>query len=487
MAAGLGSAPSIIVGVGVGAAASAALQPALEIPRQEAWKRNRNRVLNPELLARLVAQGGVSLDAARGEAARDGYASDKLDALVYLAQTVPPVAEALTLWRRGLLSDALWRHVLVRVGFDERYVAGLTELKESEPLSPQDLAYAVVRGLVPDENILPVPPPTQGGKVPRFAVTPLSPTAEAARSGMNAERFRVLVGRSGLSMAPVMAAQAFFRGVIERVDYDIAIAEGDLRNEWRDAILGASRAILSPHEYAELELRGWINQAQRDAGAARHGMEPAEAQLLFDMTGRPIPVHQVTTGEARGGEFNGDHGHIPAPFLRSLEESNVRPEWYSLAYANRYSYPSAFVLRTLVQTHELTEAEGKQTLLDIGWNPTLATKVAARWAGGTAAAGDPHVTKAEMQLWATLHRSYLDEETDEAQARVLLGVLGVAAGSEPKVLGLWNHERDLRRRTLTEAQIKKAWKDTKFNRATAIARLEALGLSAADAATLLDE
>ena len=95
MAEPFGAAPGILVGVGVGTAVAAAIEPAVELPKQDAWSRNPNRILDPGLLARLAAQGGIDLATAHEEAKRDGYSADKVDALVYLAQTVPAVSKRL--------------------------------------------------------------------------------------------------------------------------------------------------------------------------------------------------------------------------------------------------------------------------------------------------------------------------------------------------------------------------------------------------------
>src|SRR5438552_684379 len=101
MAGPLGSTPGIIVGVAVGTAAADALQPAFERARQDAWRRNAVRELDPGTIARLVAQGAMALDgAAYNAAGGEGFSSDKLDALVYLSQTVPGFAEAMALYRR---------------------------------------------------------------------------------------------------------------------------------------------------------------------------------------------------------------------------------------------------------------------------------------------------------------------------------------------------------------------------------------------------
>ena len=42
-----------------------------------------------------------------------------------------------------------------------------------------------------------------------------------------------------------------------------------------------------------------------------------------------------------------------------------------LAWAQRHSYPSAFVLRALTQAHDLTQDESRSVLLDIGWPEAL--------------------------------------------------------------------------------------------------------------------
>ena len=73
MANPLGSAPGIILGVGVGTAASAAIEPAVEGPRQAAWKGNPIRVLDPSLMAALVAAGGIDLGTAQADAALEGF------------------------------------------------------------------------------------------------------------------------------------------------------------------------------------------------------------------------------------------------------------------------------------------------------------------------------------------------------------------------------------------------------------------------------
>jgi hypothetical protein len=467
--AGIGSTPSLLLGFAVGEAASAAFEPALEIPKQEAWQSAPNRVLDPDLLAALVAQGGVDLSTAHALSVKSGHAAANLDALTYLAQTVPGIAEALHLWRLGFISDGLMEHVLVKEGLDSRYVQPILNTKIEELIGLGDIAISVVRGILPAPSYVPVPVPAQGDKVPRYPQVNIDPEVLAAKIGYSPQALEIMVGRSGLSLAPVMAAQALFRGLITENDFLIAIGEGDLRTEWATTVRDAARQILTAGEYAELQLRGFLTADQRRANTQKHGMSDADSDLLYDVLGRAPAVHAITTGLARGGVYKGDSSNIPEVYLSAMQRSNARPEYYSIEYANRYVYPSAFVLRALAQAGDLGgQAEVEQVLLEVGWKPSFAQQVSTAWTGG-ATSGDPHEAKAQTQLWTTTHRSYVAEEIDDAVATAALGKAGVAAAAIPAILALWAEERSLVRKQLSPTQIRKALNLGVVNPATGVA------------------
>lgn len=487
MAGIVGSTPGMLAGFAVGEAASAALDPAFELPKQDAWARNANRILDAGLLARLVASGGVDLADAQDEAHRDGYADDKLDALIYLEQTVPGLAEAMDLWRRGLIGDGLFTHTLVKAGLDQRYSDPLASLKHAELVGIGDIAYGIVRGILPAPPWIPVAPPTSGTSVPRFPQVDLDPVDLAAKLGFDESMLQLMTGRSGLSLAPGLAAVARFRGLINDDDFLLAVAEGDLRTEWAETLREVSREILTADQYVEAHLRGWTDEAAMYAGTAKHGMSQADTDLKFKTMGRPIAVHQVTTGLARGGTYPSTYEDVPEPYRKAIQESNIRPEWASLDYANRYTYPSPFVMRSLAEAGDLGDAADVELLLEeIGWKPELAHKVSLKWVpAGTVA--DPHVKKAQGQLWTAAHRSYVDGLTSDADATVDLTAAGVAGSAIGDVLKLWQQERSVARRSLTPAQIRKAIGQPGLDEAWALARLQELGYTLADAQTFLAE
>lgn len=475
-----------LIDFGLGAAIAEALRPEAHELGQEAWKINPVREVDAGTAASIVAEDVAAREWGANEAALQGVDGERFDKLVQDVMRAPGVGELLAVYRRNLIDDAAFEHGLRKAKIEPRWDAHLRALAQL-PLEPAELAKAIHRGIVRGDGLLVAEPPTAAGRVPIVPPSSIDPIDEAAWSGIDKERLRVLVGNAGLPPGIVQMLQLLNRGEIDETDFLRGVGESNMRNEWGNAVLALARQLLTPHEYAELRVRGWIDDAQMHAGAALHGMTTADTDLLFKLLGRPIAVHAVTTGEARGGTYNGSTAHIPEAYLRSLEEGNIRPEWYNLAFANRYTYPSAFVLRALVQSGELSHDDGHAALLAIGWPPELARKVADAWAGGTGAKADPHVTRAETQLWTALHSSYVADETDDTLAQTTLSAIGVAVEAHAPILNLWRAERELVRRTLTPTQIKKAYGDNLIARDDAIVRLERLGMNATDAALLLEE
>src|SRR5690349_8898650 len=104
-----------MVGIGVGTAAAAAIEPIVEPGRQQAWTNAPNRILEPAIYAALVAQGAIDL-ATVGQplAKREGFNEDQFNRLVYLAQRAPSYAEAQDLKRRNKITLDQLHHAFAK-------------------------------------------------------------------------------------------------------------------------------------------------------------------------------------------------------------------------------------------------------------------------------------------------------------------------------------------------------------------------------------
>lgn len=437
---------SLIFGTAIGAASAEAIAPNLEPAKQAAWSANAVKVLDPGHLAELVATGAITLAQAEAEAKRTGINANRLHALVYLALEAPDVSEALRMRRRNLLDPALGitdqqlEHALAKAGIEKAYWPALKQLTD-EPLSPAIVAEAIQRGIMRDPGFLPVAPPTGVGNVPAFPVSDLDPLREAEANGISRERLFVETALIGNPVGPDTAARARYRGILTDDDYGRAIAEGRTRNEWGPVYLEVGREILTTTQAVNLRLRGWTDDAGMYSRTGRHGMSEQDTDDLFLIQGRPLSWHQVYIGTVRGGVYGGPTDAIDPAFLKALQESDIRPEWYNLAWAQRHNYPTAFVLRSLVEGGDITAAQADEILRFEGWPADLAKSVSDKWAGSSAPSVPTEVKSARTKLLTTLHKSYVSDGADVGPVLTALQAVPYPQPLIDALLEVWDIER----------------------------------------------
>ena len=479
-------------------AAGYAIGPVLSPPLREL----RNTInaaypvepIGPGELAVGVAHGRLSRDLGASLAAHSGINGDNFDRMVAIARSAADVGRVFDLWRRSQIDDDGVRARLDLLGYTPDAAADLMKLKR-QLLAPDELARAIHRGLVPDPGLLQGTLPGGVGHVPAYPVYGIDAIAEAAGWGYTRDELGVLVGLQGLPMGSHEAAQALFRKVLTHDDYLRAIAEGNTRNEWAEAILAQSRQIPTARDFLENALRGYSNLDDAIAGAELHGMSAEHATLIYQNQGRPMNVHAITMALARGGVFKPEPGEITDPYLASIVEGNVKPAYYDLQHALRYTMPGTFAIRALAESKVWDEAKVAERLKWSGWYPPDADEVARAWTSGGGSSVDAHVAKAQTQLWNTAHRTFLAHRLPAGQQAAVLERAGVAAAAVPTVIDIWTVERQLIRAELTAKQVVKAVNDGVKNPATgaawtrdeAIAALLELGYDQADAEVLVDE
>ena len=412
---------SATVGIAVGTAAADAFEPTVESAKQTAWTKHAVKVLDPATAAQLVAQGLTDSATAYEQAARSGYGSDKVDALVQIALRTPGISEGLTLWRRGFIDKTGFEHICAKAMLEPGWAAALEGLKDNV-LSPQDIALGMVRNNIANADaegnpIFPGGLSSAGSQVPQHGYASVNAETEAAASGYDLDRFTVIANNVGLPPGVIEGLQMLNRGIISEADFALLIEQSDTRIAWGPFILQLRRMLLTAHEYAELYLRGWIKEDQMHAGTALHGLTQDDADLLVKNIGRPLAVHQITTGLARGGTFGGFYENVPPPYLEAIRESNIRPEYGNLAYANRYTYPSYFVIKPLVASGAITVDEATQIFENEGWPPDLAAKAAQSFAStSSTATATPHLKSAVTSAVTAIKNAYVGGQLTEAEA-----------------------------------------------------------------------
>lgn len=402
------------VGVAVGEAGATVLTPALEAPAQEAWKeavgKGAGKVLELQQLAELVATTLNVIADVEEDAARGGYDLDALRSAIQLVLKAPGVPEAERLYLRaagkypGAITQAQLHHAYGKAGLEGQWWDPLTQAAQHALFTPAQLALFVVRSTVPDDGLLITKLDTEGSTITPYPVLDINVVNEALAAGVSRDRLRAMVGAVGLPASNVQMANAVYRGLANRQAFNLAILQSDTRPEYADVLFDVSREILTPGQSVETYLRGYTKTL--DAMYAltdRHGMTHDDAFLLLQNSGRPLALHQIVTSIERGGQYlpTADqdpsvYAHIPDPYLTAIRESSVKPPYYDLAYANRYTYPSGFQIKS--EAPALGQAQTEQLLLEIGWKPHWATVFSTAWAGGAATSRPKEETAADLAI-----------------------------------------------------------------------------------------
>lgn len=436
-----------VAGVAIGEAASTALGPVFEPLEQDAWQSQPSKILDLNQLATLVATALNSIDDVLDDAERNGYNRDELQSAIQLALKAPGPPDAEKLYLRtqadpqGSITLAQLHHAYAKAGIEFQYWDPLTAAAQTTLLTPAELALGAVRGTVNDQGLLVVELDTSGSNVEQYTPAALNIIDEAAAAGINTERLRAMIGSIGLPMAVELAARATYRNILTKGAYYQAVLEGDTRPEWADSIFEVAKAIPTADQYIENYLRGWTPDFQTALNnAALHGMSAADATIIYQNMGRPLAVHQITTGLERGGVFGGYYEGVPDPYLSALRESNIRPEYGNIAYANRYTYPGYFVLKPMVASGAITVDQAATYLLYEGWEPELAALTAESFAQATTTPST-HVKSSQTSLVTATRKAYIGNSITVAQAQTALTSAGESPADQASLLALWDAQK----------------------------------------------
>jgi hypothetical protein len=173
-----------------------------------------------------------------------------------------------------------------------------------------------------------------------------------------------------------------------------------------------------------------------DTGALS-GYSPAQMDTLYNITGRPLSWHQVWIAIQRGGTYDGPTDIIDPSFLKSLQESDIRPEWYNFAWYLRYTYPSYFVLKNLVPD-PVSVADATTYLLYQGWEPTLAADTAQSFDKTTTAGSAPTTKTATNAAVTATGKAYIAGTYTKAEAEAKLTALGLTADEQASLFAIWD-------------------------------------------------
>jgi hypothetical protein len=489
----------LIAGGALARASGRAIDPTLETAAQKAWGQRAVKVLTAHDAALADVKGFPSPVDFADDAKRQGVGAARYDALKHLLYTFPGPGALDDLTNRELVSIADAKAALKRLGYTETYIDALVAAFQ-DLLSPAEVANAVQQGHVPNEGILPdisagtippggaTPPDTPDGQ-PRSHVPltqiDLSPTSEAAGSGIDLKRLKVLANLVGLPPGPETLLTMWNRGLIDEESVDAGIREGHMKTKWTGAFKRMRWAVLAAQEYANAHLREWITEEEMWAGGALTGHTKEQMRLLYLNRGRPAAPGQMWTAWAR--KVIGPRG-VPTDYTdheQAIRRSNIRPEYAEMLWGIRFTYPPYFQVNRLVQAGAIDAATGADWMHKNRAAPEVVDAFVKFWQSGDGGGANAYIGKAQTQLWNATHTAYVSGEIDDGTAQGRLGALDIPADDQQAILVLWSLERQEPRRPLSADQLKKAYLKDLIDRGAVLVGLAQAGYGPGDADLLV--
>lgn len=451
------------VGYAIGGAASAAFEPPMRELAYELETIMANRVLSPAELAEAVIRGLVDMDAAKGEASKTGYNSERFSTLVGLAGNPPGLQELLALWRRGDITESDVDRGVRQGRTRTEWLPALKRLRYDR-FTPNESASYAARGLM-DED---------------------AARQEALVAGLEPERYEILRRASASPPGPGEVLSLLNRGDFSESEARAALRDSGIRAEYIDPILGLRNQIPGASDVVRFALRevynpalvrryrmleGFPDAAQADARKA--GLDP-ETMLKY------WAAHWTLPSRSEGYEMLHRNVITKAELTDLLRANDVMPGWIEPSIEIAYNPLTRVDVRRMYADGVLDKADVIRSYLDLGYSLKNAERL-GEWVSAIKTKSERDFTKGEVIAL------YQAKTMPLAEARTNLGELGYDEAETGYMLALADYRRDKARRQRAINVARGRFLARQLTETEASDRLDEMGIPAGERDELIDE
>ena len=233
------------------------------------------------------------------------------------------------------------------------------------PISPPDIATAVVRGIGYGD--------TAGETVPQWAYD------EAAKSGFNSDVFGTMVGVTGMAPALQLLFEMVRRDIIPEGTVDdgsislvTGIKQSDVKDEWIAYVSKLRYVQPSPVDMVRAAVQDQWDDApvgydftRQKAWAQTLGLEPANYvggnpdwfNILLNIEGRPPGPQEMGVAANRGLIDWSGRGVAAITFEQAISESDIKNKWEPVLRELAVHWPAAGEVRTLLMHGGINETQ----------------------------------------------------------------------------------------------------------------------------------
>lgn len=482
-----------------------------------------------QVLAQAAVQGALTKAAAKTLALLSGTDGDTFETYYQVAGDPIAPEQALTLWNRGEIGEDEVDTALLQSRLKPEWVDRFKALRFQLPPISDTIRFAVRDIFSADHR----------AELNLDAEYPDGLSDAATKLGLSDEQARNYWAAHWGLPSYTQGANMLYQGEITEAQFEDLLRALDYAPRWRGPLAAIARAIPSVSDFIRFAVREVFDPAQRatlkldqdypdafTAKAALHGLSEDDAHdywaAHWNLPSATQGDHMLWRGEIDedgldellkaldySPTWRSKLANIARPVLGRVDirrafhlgiinEAGVRAAYGQLGYAGQS-------LEALVKI-AVSPASTGTSVKDL-----TAAQLAAEYEGGfatvtefrsslealgyPASAADEYVelgdarrvARARNAALGRIRSSYVGHKIPRAEAAVALAKEVSSADTRELILTEWDNELAVNVRTLTQAQIAKAYKLGIYDQARALDALTDLGMSDEDAGTVLAE
>lgn len=272
---------SLVVGFAIGSVVGpvlgAALDPEINVIRQNSWANKPQRALPPDLAATAVLKGVLEQGTAAGEAEFAGYDAARFGQMVEAAGQSIGIAEALLLYRRDQITLGHLQDIVKYSNVNPKFYDDVPKLQYGPPPAGEVVAGLLKGHLTPDE-----------------AQTKLG------HAGIDPAELPWMRATAGRPPSPAEMVRLWHRGAATQTDVEAAVRQSDINDDFLPFVL---------------ELGHWYPPPRSIMAMARDGsIDDARTRQLFTFAGVPVDIQDDMIAEAH---------HSKGTTVKQLTTANI--------------------------------------------------------------------------------------------------------------------------------------------------------------------
>lgn len=224
--------------------------------------------------------------------------------------------------------------------------------------------------------LLPLAPPDLADAVVRNYMDPAAAAGEAAKSGIDAERFATMTHLHGDAPGAQQLAQALLRGIIsasgtgpDSTSFEQGIREGRLSDKWAPILQHLASAIISPADAASAVVRHFMDQGQGEAEARKSGVDAALFATLVALSGDAPAPGQLAEAARRGLIPDQGTGPDAVSFVQGISEGRLANKWTDMIRGLAQQWPTPTDALAATLEGQVSETEGRALFQKFGGDP----------------------------------------------------------------------------------------------------------------------